>query len=219
MTTFLVTGANRGIGLEMCRQLEARGDTAIAVCRSSSKDLDALGVRVESGVDITRDPDVAALAKKLAGTKIDVLVNNAGVLVADTLDTIDFAEVARQLEINSMGPLRVTKALVPLVPSGGKVIIITSLMGSMADNGSGAYYGYRMSKAAVNSAGVSLARDLSGRKIAVGILHPGMVATDMTGKNGIPASESVKGLLARIDELTMDKSGKFIHQQGRELPW
>jgi NAD(P)-dependent dehydrogenase (short-subunit alcohol dehydrogenase family) len=105
------------------------------------------------------------------------------------------------------------------VPSGGKVVIITSLMGSMGDNGSGGFYGYRMSKAAVNSAAVSLARDLSGRKVAVGILHPGMVATEMTGGNGIPVADSVRGLIARIDELSMDRTGKFFHQNGRELPW
>jgi NAD(P)-dependent dehydrogenase (short-subunit alcohol dehydrogenase family) len=219
MTTYLVTGANRGIGLEMCRQLKGRGDTVIAVCRKSGKDLDALGVRVEKDVDVTNEAQVAALAKRLAGVAIDVLVNNAGLLVADGLESIDFEQVRAQMEINAYGPLRVTKALAPRLPAGGKVVIITSLMGSMGDNGSGGYYGYRMSKAAVNSAGVSLARDLAGRKIAVGILHPGMVATDMTGKNGIPPADAARGLLARIDDLTMERTGKFFHQNGRELPW
>jgi NAD(P)-dependent dehydrogenase (short-subunit alcohol dehydrogenase family) len=219
MTTYLVTGSNRGIGLSMCRQLKGRGDTVIAVCRKSGKDLDALGVRVEKDVDVTNDAHVAALAKRLEGVKIDVLVNNAGVLVADGLESINFEQLRTQMEINAFGPLRLTKALVPRVPAGGKIIIITSLMGSMGDNGSGGYYGYRMSKAAVNSAGVSLARDLAGRKIAVGILHPGMVATDMTGKNGIPPEDAARGLIARIDELTMERTGKFFHQNGRELPW
>jgi NAD(P)-dependent dehydrogenase (short-subunit alcohol dehydrogenase family) len=219
MTTYLVTGANRGIGLEMCRQLKARGDTVIAACRSSSKELDAIGVRVEKGVDVTNDANVAALAQRLGGTKIDVLVNNAGVLVPDTLGALDFEKVRTQMEINAFGPLRVTAALVPLVPSGGKVIVITSRMGSIADNGSGGAYGYRMSKAAVNAAAVSLARDLASRNVAVGILHPGMVATEMTGKHGIPVAESVRGLLARIDDLSMAGTGKFLHQNGEELPW
>jgi NAD(P)-dependent dehydrogenase (short-subunit alcohol dehydrogenase family) len=219
MSTFLVTGANRGIGLEMCRQLKARGDQPIAVCRQSSKELDGLGVRVESGVDVTDDASVAALAKRLAGTAIDVLVNNAGVLERNTLGSLDFGSIRRQYEINALGPLRMTATLLPLLHDGSKIVIITSLMGSIADNGSGSSYGYRMSKAAVNIAGVSLARDLASRKIAVAILHPGMVATEMTGGHGVAPAESVRGLLARIDETTMERTGKFFHQNGRELPW
>ena len=219
MAIALVTGANRGIGLELCRQLKARGDEVIGVCREAGGELGALGVRVESGVDVTDDAAVAALAKRLTGTKIDLLVNNAGALAMDALSALDFAAMRRQFEINALGPLRVTSALLPLLRAGSKVALITSLMGSSADNGSGGMYGYRMSKAALNIAGVSLARDLADRKIAVALLHPGMVNTDMTGHNGIEASESVKGLLARIDELTMDRSGHFFHQNGRELPW
>jgi NAD(P)-dependent dehydrogenase (short-subunit alcohol dehydrogenase family) len=219
MSTFLVTGANRGIGLEMCRQLKARGDQPIAVCRHSSKELDGLGVRVESGVDVTDDASVTALAKRLAGTGIDVLVNNAGVLEHNTLGSLDFGSIRRQYEINALGPLRVTATLLPLLHDGSKIVIITSLMGSIGDNGSGSSYGYRMSKAAVNIAGVSLARDLASRKIAVAILHPGMVATEMTGGHGVAPAEPVKGLLARIDETTMERTGKFFHQNGRELPW
>ena len=176
-------------------------------------------MRVESGVDVTDDAAVAALAKRLTGTKVDLLVNNAGALALDALGALDFEAIRRQFEINALGPLRVTNALLPLLRAGSKVALITSLMGSSADNGSGGMYGYRMSKAALNIAGVSLARDLADRKIAVALLHPGMVNTDMTGHHGIEASESVKGLLARIDELTMDRSGHFFHQNGRELPW
>ncbi len=219
MAIVLVTGANRGIGLELCRQLKARGDEVIAVCRTTTPELNALGVRVESGVDVTDDAGVAALAKRLAGTKLDVLVNNAGVLEVDALDALEFDKLRRQFEINTLGPLRVTSALLPLLRAGSKVALITSLMGSNADNGSGGFYGYRMSKAALNIAGVSLARDLAAKKIAVVLLHPGMVSTAMTGNNGIEASESVKGLLARIDELTLERTGHFVHQNGRELPW
>jgi len=219
MPTILVTGANRGIGLELCRQLKGRGDDVIAVCRTSSTELDALGVRIEAGVDVTKDEGVQALAKRLMGTKLDVLVNNAGVLDRDSLNALDFDKIRHQLEINALGPLRVTEALLPLLREGSKIVIITSLMGSMTDNGSGGFYGYRMSKAAVNAAGVSLARDLAGRKIPVLLVHPGMVKTDMTGHNGIDASESVRGIVHRIDELDMTKTGKFLHQAGRELPW
>jgi NAD(P)-dependent dehydrogenase (short-subunit alcohol dehydrogenase family) len=219
MSTLLVTGANRGIGLELCRQLKARGDTVLAACRASSRELDALGVRVEGGVDVATDDGVKTLAHRLEGTKLDVLVNNAGVLERDELGHLEMDKLRRQFEINSLGPLRVTQALLPNLHEGSKVVIVTSLMGSMADNGSGGFYGYRMSKAAVNAAGVSLARDLAPKKIAVMLVHPGMVKTDMTGHNGIEASESVRGILARIDALDLTKSGKFFHQAGRELPW
>jgi NAD(P)-dependent dehydrogenase (short-subunit alcohol dehydrogenase family) len=160
------------------------------------------------------------VAKRLKGVTIEVLVNNAGMMRAEGLDHIDFDSITQQLEVNALGPLRVTSALLPLLHAGSKVVIITSRMGSIADNGSGGFYGYRMSKAAVNAAGVSLARDLNGRGIAVALLHPGMVATDMTGKHGIAAAESVRGIVQRIDELTLATSGKFVHAgTGENLPW
>lgn len=220
MAVTLVTGANRGIGLELCRQLKARGDDVIAVCRESTPALDALGVRVEAGVDVSDAGAVADLAKRLKGAPLDVLINNAGILRGESLDTMDFAGVERQFEVNALGPLRVTAALAPQMREGAKVIIITSRMGSIADNGSGGYYGYRMSKAAVNAAGVSLARDLKSRGIAVALLHPGMVATEMTGKNGIPPEDAARGIIARVDALSLDATGKFFHAvTGEELPW
>lgn len=220
MATILITGANRGIGLELSRQLKARGDDVIAVCRKSSPELEALGVRVEAGIEVSDEKSVAELAKRLTGASIDVLVNNAGILRGDSLDRVDFDAITQQLEVNALGPLRVTTALLPTLSEGAKVVIITSRMGSMADNGSGGYYGYRMSKAAVNAAGVSLAHDLKARGIAVGLLHPGMVATEMTGRNGIPADESVRGIIQRIDALTLETTGRFTHATtGEALPW
>ncbi|MDZ4690736.1 SDR family oxidoreductase [Terricaulis sp.] len=220
MSHTLVTGANRGIGLELCKQLKARGAKVIAVCRKASPELEALGVRVESGVDVSDAGSVKELAQRLSGVSLDLLINNAGILRGESLAALDFDGIAEQFEVNAMGPLRVTAALAPLLSKDAKVAIITSRMGSMADNGSGGYYGYRMSKAAVNAAGVSLARDMKARGVAVALLHPGMVATEMTGKNGIPADESVRGLLARIDALTLETSGKFFHAgTGEELPW
>jgi NAD(P)-dependent dehydrogenase (short-subunit alcohol dehydrogenase family) len=116
--------------------------------------------------------------------------------------------------------LLITQALLGNLDEGSKVGIITSRMGSIADNDSGGSYGYRMSKAAVNAAGKSLAIDLKPRGIAVGILHPGWVRTDMTGRNGlIDANESAKGLLARMDELNLDNTGTFWHANGELLPW
>ena len=219
MTTYLVTGANRGIGYELCQQLKALGENVIAVCRSTSEQLNSLGVRVEAGTDLTSDESVADLAKRLQGTSIDVLVNNAGILQNNTLDDLDFDSIRQQFEVNSLGTLRVTHALLPNLSAGSKVAIITSRMGSIADNTSGSSYGYRMSKAALSMAGKSLSLDLKARQIAVAILHPGMVSTDMTGHNGISTNSAVQGLLARINELNLDSSGTFWHANGEVLPW
>jgi NAD(P)-dependent dehydrogenase (short-subunit alcohol dehydrogenase family) len=124
------------------------------------------------------------------------------------------------MEVNALGPLRVTAALLPVLGEGSKIAIITSRMGSIGDNSSGSQYGYRMSKAAVNAAGVSLARDLRGRGVAVAIIHPGMVRTEMTSGHGIEPAESVRGILARIDALTLASSGSFWHATtGEVLTW
>jgi NAD(P)-dependent dehydrogenase (short-subunit alcohol dehydrogenase family) len=220
MATVLITGASRGIGLELCRQTAARGDTVIAVCRTPTPALAALGVRVEADVDVTSDEAVAALDARLGDTGLDVLINNAGLLAGQTLDDLDFDGIRRQFEVNSLGPLRVTAALRGRLGHGAKIAVISSRMGSIADNTSGNSYGYRMSKAAVNIAAVSLARDLAPRGIAVAILHPGFVRTEMTGNRGmVEPPEAVAGLLARIDALTMETSGGFWHANGERLPW
>jgi NAD(P)-dependent dehydrogenase (short-subunit alcohol dehydrogenase family) len=228
MATSVVTGSNRGIGLALCRELRARGDTVVGVCRASSPELAQLGVRVETGVDVTDDAALAAAAGRLRadGVRIDLLVLNAGVLEPDTavgderVTKLDFAAVERQLAVNALGPLRVVRALLDLLAPNAKTAILTSLMGSSGDNGSGGMYGYRMSKAAVNIAGVSLARDLRGRGIAVALLHPGFVNTDMTrGRGNVDPADAARGLVARIDELTLATSGRFWHANGKELPW
>lgn len=215
----VITGASRGIGLELATQMKARGANVVGVCRKPSKALEALGVRIESGIDVAEAKAVAELKKRLAGETIDLLINNAGILDHDSLPSPNFEGIERQFAVNALGPLRVTAALAPLFSANAKVIIITSRMGSMGDNGSGGYYGYRMSKAAVNAAGVSLARDLGARGIAVALIHPGMVNTEMTG-NGIEPRVSVEGILKRVDELTPDNSGRFLHAvTGEDLPW
>ncbi|MAY80783.1 MAG: short-chain dehydrogenase [Deltaproteobacteria bacterium] len=218
--TALITGANRGIGLELCRQLVARGDQVIATCRGGSTELHSLGVRVEEGVDVTSDDSIAHLVRRLEGLPIDLLINNAGILNRESLEHLDFESVRWQFEVNSIGPLRVSHALVPQMGPGSKIGIVTSRMGSITDNTSGSRYGYRMSKAAVNIAGVSLARDLAERGIAVALLHPGYVRTDMTGGQGlVDTDEAAGGLLARMDSLSMDNSGSFWHANGENLPW
>jgi NAD(P)-dependent dehydrogenase (short-subunit alcohol dehydrogenase family) len=220
MPTALVTGANRGIGLELTRQLKEKGWDVIGACRSSSEALDKLGVRVEAGVDVSSAQSVQELAGRLEGVSLDLLLNNAGILRSETLEEMDFDSIRQQFEVNSVGPLRVTHALLGHLNKGAKVGLVTSRMGSIADNTSGSRYGYRMSKAALNMAGVSLAHDLKDREISVAILHPGFVRTDMTGRNGLlNADESASGLLQRMEELTLETSGTFWHTNGEVLPW
>lgn len=226
MARIVVTGANRGIGLEFTRQFLARGDDVVAVCRSSSTELDALApsgagsVQVESGIDVTQDAGLSTLAERLGDKPIDVLINNAGLLEVDFLGHIDAESIRRQFEVNSLAPLRVTAALQGRLRKGSKVAIVSSRMGSIADNTSGRMYGYRMSKAAANAAGKSLSQELKPEGVAVIILHPGYVRTGMTGGNGdINADQAAAGLIARIDELSLEASGRFMHANGEELPW
>jgi len=219
MATVLITGANRGIGLEIARLCDARGDDVIGVCRRATAEMRAMGIEVFDGVDVTSGESVAALAAALRGRRIDRLVNNAGILARDSLEDLDFDAIERQFRVNAVGPLRVTAALRPLLAKGAKVLIITSRMGSIDDDTSGGYYGYRMSKVAVNIAGKSLSVDLGDAGIAVFMLHPGYVATDMTGGQGIPAAQAAAGLVERMDTLGLEQSGTFWHQEGYPLPW
>jgi NAD(P)-dependent dehydrogenase (short-subunit alcohol dehydrogenase family) len=218
--TALVTGANRGIGLALCRRLQERGRVVIAVCRKSSPALDALGVHIEAGVDVTSDDAVAGLAKRLAGVALDEIICNAGILREDGLDDAAYADIRAQLEVNAIAPVRVVAALRGNLRRGAKIALITSRMGSIGDNGSGGYYGYRMSKAALNAAGMSLARDLASSGIAVAILHPGYVRTDMTeGSGNIDPDDAAAQLVDRIDALSLDTTGTFWHANGQVLPW
>ena len=172
----LITGANRGIGLELCRSFRDAGYTVFAACREPSKDLTELNVEILSGVDVTREDTLNKLAKKIGDGKLDVLVNNAGILTSDSFDSFNAKDVMNQFQVNALGPLLVARALASTIKDGGKLAFVTSLMGSIADASSG-YYGYRMSKAALNMAGVCLSNDLSSRKITVILLHPGYVKT------------------------------------------
>lgn len=221
MTTYLVTGANRGIGLEYSRQLQARGDQVIAVCRTASPELEALGVPIEAGIDLASEAAIAELVTRLQGVPLDGLILNAGILESMGLEDLDAEAIRRQFEVNALAPLLLVRALLEQLPRGAKVALMTSRMGSIDDNSSGGSYGYRMSKVALNIAGKSLAIDLQPRGIAVAILHPGLVRTRMINfnPNGISPAESVRGLLARIDALTLETSGTFWHANGQVLPW
>ncbi|NEN89918.1 MAG: SDR family oxidoreductase [Okeania sp. SIO3H1] len=221
MATYLITGTNRGIGKELCKQVHSKGNKVIAVCRQSDGELENLGISVETGVDITSEKDVANLVNSLQGIKLDVLINNAGIVERERnyLDDLDFDSIRKQFEVNAIGTLRLTHALLPLMESGSKIAIITSRMGSIDDNTSGGSYGYRMSKVAVSMAGKSLSVDLKPQGIAVAILHPGLISTRMTNFTGISPAEAAENLLARIDELNLENTGAFWHAKGEILPW
>jgi len=219
MALVLVTGANRGIGLELCQQFAARGDKVVAACRTASPKLRETGAEIHEGVDVTDHDSVNALARELQGRRIDILVNCAGILTRESLDDLDVDRIRQQFEVNAIAPLRVTAALQDCLGRGSKVVIITSRMGSIEDNTSGGYYGYRMSKAAVNIVARSLAHDLTDRGVSVFTIHPGMVATGMTGHRGIPPEEAAGDLVELIDSLGPKESGTFWHAKGEPLPW
>lgn len=218
--TVLVTGANRGIGLELVREYVKRGCKVYGVCRKSSAELNDSGAEVIEGIDVASPGSLSTLADKLGGAKLDILINNAGIMSTTPLGSLDYDAVFEQFKVNAVGPLRVTEALLDNLDKGSKVGMITSRMGSISDNGSGGYYGYRMSKAALNAASVSLARDLNSRGIAVAILHPGFVQTDMVNGNGdITPAEAAQRLAKRIDDLNLKNSGSFWHSKGDMLEW
>ena len=223
MDTVLITGANRGIGLALAQVHAARGDRVIGVCRSESRELRATGARIEAGVDVTDEVALGELATRLNRERIHRLWLNAGVLEREKLGDIDeagFQSLRRQFEVNAIGPLRVAQALLDNLADGSKLAIMTSRMGSMADNDSGGYYGYRASKAAVNAIGKSLAVDLKPRGVSVFLLHPGYVATDMVGRSGDIAPEvAAQRLVELVDRLGREQSGSFHHSNGSELPW
>ena len=219
MSTVLITGANRGIGLELTRQLVERGDTVIAAVRSTSPALTELGIRVEAGIDVS-DDTLGGLSERLGDVTIDVLINNAGLLEFEHLGDMDLVRIRRQFEINTLGPLKVVLAVLDRMVDGGRIAMITSRMGSLADNTSGGSYGYRVSKAALNMVGVTLAQDLKKRGISVALLHPGFVRTEMTrGSGNIEPAESASNLIQRINGMSLENTGQFWHASGELLPW
>ena len=218
MSTVVVTGCNRGIGLSLCEQLTHRGDDVIGVCRRASSELIKLGIQIIENVDVSVDADAQSLARKLQDVSIDILINNAGILQSDTFETIDYDSMLRQFRVNTIGPLNITRSLLPNLGKGSKVAIVSSRVGSIGDNSSGNNYGYRVSKAGANMVGMNLSHDLAPRGIAVALLHPGLVATEMTGGTGVSPSHSSKGLIERIDALTLEESGGFWHAQGERDP-
>ena len=218
--TVVITGANRGIGLAFATLYQQQGASVYALCRQSSAELDALGVTVITDVDLATDSGLNNMVIALQNVVIDVLLCNAGILRDESLGNINCDTIREQFEVNALAPLRVADALITNLSSGSKIAMITSRMGSVADNGSGGRYGYRMSKAALNAAAMSLAKDLTASNIAVGIYHPGYVQTGMVNFGGeISSTESASRLVALIETLSMEESGVFKHSNGQVLPW
>lgn len=229
----VITGTSRGIGLELTRQYLARGDTVEAAVRSGSqaaalKHLEASSsgrLRIHT-CDVTHDGAVADFARAIEradAAGVDLLINNAGVMGKLTsLEALDLADLHAVFEVNAVGPLRVTRALLPLVLKGARRVIVhmTSRMGSIDDNRSGGAYAYRMSKAALNMACRSLAIDLKDRGVTTAVFHPGWVQTDMGGLHApTPVDVSARALIEQFDALSPEKSGRFWSFEGNELPW
>ncbi|KZZ45077.1 short-chain dehydrogenase [Thalassolituus sp. HI0120] len=223
MSNVVITGANRGIGLELAKLYAARGDLVTAICREAGDEIEDIADQTISGIDVTNEqigPGLQTILAELVEGKIDLLINNAGLFKNETLDAMDADSIREQFEVNTIAPLMIAHGLVPLMGEGSKIANITSRMGSIEDNTSGAYYGYRASKAALNAVGKSLAMDLKPHGIAVAQLHPGFVQTRMVGFNGdISPAEAAAGLAQRIDELNLENTGGFWHSNGQQLPW
>jgi len=220
MKHVVITGANRGIGLELARHYKGAGWRVTGVCRETSPELEEYAAQVIEDIDVARADSLQRLVAALQGQTIDLLINNAGILHDDVLGSLDIASLRLQMEVNAFAPLLICEALLPNLGPGSKIANITSRMGSIGDNDSGGRYGYRASKAAFNAFGRSLAIDLKGRGIAVAQLHPGFVKTRMVNFGGILSTEeSVAGLVERIENLNLQNSGSFWHCHGEELPW
>ncbi|ARD22435.1 MULTISPECIES: SDR family oxidoreductase [Shewanella] len=216
----VITGANRGIGLALAKLFKQQGDKVFALCRHTSDELELLDVNVITQIDVATDEGIHNMQTSLAGVNIDVLICNAGILRDEQLAHLNLDTIRQQFEINALAPLRIVAALNHQLNAGGKVAMITSRMGSIEDNTSGGRYGYRMSKAALNAASMSLSHDLSPKQIAVGIYHPGYVQTDMVNHGGdISALESASRLVGLINSLDMTTTGVFKHSNGQTLPW
>ena len=202
---------------------------SIACCRKSNPALQEVKLRggqVLEGVDVTSPAGIEAIKSAIGDRQIDILINNAGILAPDSAETVadKVQDLRDQFEVNSIGPLLLTLGLRSSLREGSKVAIVSSRMGSVGDNSSGGMYGYRMSKAAANAAGMCLHNDLSPEGVSVGLFHPGFVATDMTARYGdapgrITPEASAAGLLPLITELSKETSGTFASYNGDRIPW
>jgi NAD(P)-dependent dehydrogenase (short-subunit alcohol dehydrogenase family) len=221
---YLVTGANRGIGLELARQLSQRGDRVIATAREPEKarDLATLDVRIES-LDVGVAESVAELKERLSGQPIDVLIHNAAIGHADSaLERLSMEDVERHFRVNALGPLRLTQALLGNLRAGKRKLIVgmTSSLGSVSSNTSGGWYAYRASKAALNQLMRTMAAELANEKFTCVVVSPGWVRTDMGGEGApLTPQESVRGLLEVLDRLKPSDTSRFFDRRGSRVAW
>ena len=218
--TILITGASRGIGLEMSRQFTASGDRVIAICRSSNSELIEITQEVLTGIDFQDDGSFQRVSEFIGDTSIDILINNAGVYYIEGFEDINFDHVREQLFVNSTAPVKLTCTLLKNLHFGSKVAMMSSILGSITKNRGLAHYGYQMSKSALNMASKSLSHDLRSKGIAIGIFHPGRVNTRMTNFDGdYTPEESASKIISQIQKLDMSSTGKYVDLEGNELPW
>jgi len=229
----LITGASRGLGLEFTRQWLAKGAQVFALARKAgaAAELAGLGrdhkdaLRIHD-CDVASDDSVGRAHRAVSEVwdRIDVLINNAGMYGerTDTIEEADFDTIRQVFETNALGPMRVTRAFLPLLKKGRnpRIAHLSSLMGSIEDNGSGGSYGYRISKTALNMISKNLSHELRPAGIISAVLHPGWVRTDMGGPQGrLSVEESIGGLIRTIDSLGMKESGGFFDYAGNPAPW
>ena len=231
MATVLITGANRGLGLEFCRQYAEQGWHVIACSRNPDDafDLNKLASRhpdIQSeALDVSEFGEIDALSRKLADLSIDVLINNAGIYTdngSNGFGRLDYQAWTKSLVVNTEAPVKMAEAFLPQIKRSDKklIVAISSLMGSMADNDSGGSIFYRSSKAALNAAMKSLAIGLKEQSVGVLIFHPGWVKTDMGGPNAlINAEPSIAGMRALIENFSLAQSGSFVKYDGTPMPW
>ncbi|MCU0973048.1 MAG: SDR family oxidoreductase [Burkholderiales bacterium] len=222
--TVLITGANRGIGLEYARQFAANGYEVIGTARdpADTQELSAVTKRIEQ-LDVTDAASVAALAKRLQGVPIDILVNNAGVFDRRdiTIDKVDFAAMEQTFAVNTLGPLRVTQTLLPNLRASKRrtIVNMSSQLGSI-EGSNGQWYAYRASKAALNQINKTLSAELASEGFISVVLHPGWVRTDMGGAGATYSpQESVAGLIKVIEKLGPTDNGRFYDFRGNPIPW
>ncbi len=219
MEHVLVTGGETGLGLSLVREYTDAGDKVSVLCRASTPELDALTPAIHTGVDITNAAAVFRAAAELGDAPIDILINNAGIMIDDDIDNIDVTAVRQQFEVNALGTLNIALAFRRRLRRNSKVVNISSRLGSVGDNASGGDFGYRMSKAAQNMLTSNLAIHLREEGIVVVAAHPGIVASNMTGGKGTPSDEVAHNLRATIGKMTVETTGRFIDRFGKELPW
>ena len=215
----MITGGETGLGLSLVRAYTDAGDRVSVLCRASTPELDALAPEIHPGIDITNAAAVYRAAAEMGDVPIDILINNAGIMIDDDIESLDFASVRLQFEVNALGPLNIALAFRKRLRRNSKLVNISSRLGSVGDNESGGDFGYRMSKAAQNMLTSTLAIALREEGIVVVAAHPGIVATNMNGGKGTHPNEVARDLRATIEKLTAEATGRFIDRFGKELPW